>query len=224
MKKTISAGQVRGLIASFAVDVPWDKIEVDVQPFIELTPEQRGRMFAAFLRNGCRLVVGEPKTIKAMPFDLEKFLGKDCSIWKGSADGDGLSGEEDICHQSMAITEVELSKFVFRHCLKEGETSITGEEKIRRLNGMSNFIGFGPNIFLGLWEDYQVNKENSALEWLYRNFGVTFMDFPGVILRLPDGYRYVLYLYRNSDGEWRWDCFWLDLQWYAGPPSVGCAS
>ncbi len=219
----ITTDQSHAVMAILATNADWDKIDFDfarLQDNIIRDPKGAGERFTTFLRNGCRLVIGEPKSIMAKPFDLVKFLGKGWSIWKGPADGDGLSGDEDVCPK----VEVELSKFVFRHCLKEGETSITGAEKIRRLNEMSDFIGFGPNVFLGLWEDYQANKENSALEWLFQNFGVTFMDFPGAILRNPDGNRSVLYLYRDSDGGWHWRCNWLDSQWDAGYPSAGCAS
>lgn len=206
------------------MDVPWDKTEVDVQPFIELPPEQRGKMFAAFIANGFRITIGYPKTIKSHSFDPAKFLGKEWSIWRGPADGDGLSGEEDICPKSLSLVEVELAKFVFRACLNDGESSIMGEEKILRLNEMSDFIGFGPNVFLGLWEDYQINKENSALKWLHRNFGVTFMDFPGAILRDPDGRRDVLCFDRRGDGDWDWGYRWLDGRCRVGSLSAGCAS
>ncbi len=222
MKKSISGGQSRSLIASFTVDIPWEKIEADVQPFIMLPPEQKGRMFAAFIANNFRLTVGDPKIIKAKPFDPVKFLGEGWTIWKGPADGDGLLGEEDICPKSLAFTVVELSEFVFKTCLKEGESSITYEEKIRRLKEMLDFIGFGLNVFLGLWEDYLINRENSALEWLHQNFGVTLMDFPGVVLRNPRGDREVLCLHRYDNG-WLWSLFCLGSQCNVDRPSAGCA-
>jgi hypothetical protein len=57
-KAIVSDGQARNLIASFAVDTPWTEIEVDVQPFIELTPIERGQRFAEFLRNGLQTIAG----------------------------------------------------------------------------------------------------------------------------------------------------------------------
>ncbi|MDO9231025.1 MAG: hypothetical protein Q7U36_00905 [bacterium] len=40
-----------------------------------------------------------------------------------------------------------------------------GEEKLRRLKEEKpEFIRFAGNVFLGLWLDYQANKENSILE------------------------------------------------------------
>lgn len=44
-------GQARSLIASFAVDTPWASITTDLQPFIELSPKERGARFAAFLNS-----------------------------------------------------------------------------------------------------------------------------------------------------------------------------
>ena len=29
----------------------------------------------------------------------------------------------------------------------------------------------------------------------------------------PNGNRYVLYLYRNDDGQWNWNYNWLDNDW-----------
>jgi hypothetical protein len=223
-KAKISDGQARSLIASFAIDTPWDEINVNVQPFIELPPEQRGRLFANFVKNNFR-IVGDLKSVLTKPFNPTEFIGKGWATWKGPVNGDGLSGEEDIDSRSLALTEVELAKFIFETCLKEGETSITGEEKIRRQKEEKpEFVRFAGNVFLGLWLDYEANKKNSVLEWLHKNFGVTFMDFPGQVLRDPNGRRSILCFDRDGDGGWVWGCGWLDRQWDAGYPSAGCAS
>lgn len=225
MKNKISAGQSRSIVASLLTDTPWESIDADVQIFIELPAEQRGKMFAAFIANKFHLNVGDPKTLLTKLFDPTSFIGKGWATWKGSADGDGLSGEEDIDSRSLALTEIELAKFIFETCLKKGETSISGEEKLRHLKEEKpEIIRFAGNVFLGLWLDYQANKENSVLEWFHRNFGITFMDFPGQVLRYPDGDRSILFLYRHDDGEWHWDYLWLAYPWFAGGPSAGCAS
>jgi len=222
----ISGGQARSLIASFAIDTPWDEINVNVQPFIELPPEQRGRLFAAFVKNNFRVIIGDQKSVVVTkPFNPTEFIGEGWTTWNGPIDEDGLSGDEDVDQRSLVMTEIELAKFVFEACILAGEESITGEEKLRRLKEEKpEFIRFGGNVFLGLWLDYQANKENSILEWLHRNCGVTFMDFMGQILRSPGGGRDVLCLGRGGGGTWRWDCNWLGLQWDASTPSAGCAS
>src|SRR3989338_1645943 len=87
-KATVSGGQARSLIGSFSVDTPWEEISVDLQPFIELAPKERGERFAAFVRNGCQLIVGEPKIIKIdrSDFNPAKFIGEGWSFWRGPAD------------------------------------------------------------------------------------------------------------------------------------------
>jgi hypothetical protein len=218
----ISGGQARSLIASFAIDTPWDEINVNVQPFIELPPEQRGRLFAAFIKNNSWVIIGDPKSVITKPFNPTEFIGKGWTTWRGPIDGDGLSGEEDVDPRSLA--EVDLAKFIFETCLNAGESSITGEEKLRRLKEKPEFIRFGGTVAYALWLDYLANRKNSILEWIHRNFGVKFMDFMGQVLRSPDGRRDVLCFNRSGDGGWRWDCGWFGSRWCADNPSVGCAS
>ncbi len=161
-----------------------------------------------------------PKTIPTKPFDSAVFLGEGWATWKGSPDGDGLSGEEDVDPRGIALAEINISKLVFETNLKKGEKSIKGEEKLRRQKEMTGLIRHGGNTFLGLWEDYQANKENSIIEWLYRTYKITFLDFMGQVLRGPYGDRSVLCLYRRSGGEGRWDFHWLDNDWSAGNSSA----
>ena len=151
------------------------------------------------------------KLILTKTFNPTEFLGKGWTI-----------EEEDP--RSVAIKEVEPEKFLFETCLKEGENWITGEEKLARFKEKPDFIPFGADVFLTLWEDYQANKRNSVLEWLFLSKGVKFMDFFGTVLRSPYGHRDVLYLYRSVDGFWVWCYGWLSIGWNASSPSVGCAS
>lgn len=57
MSKALSEGQARSVMGSFVLDTPWSEIKADLQPFIELTPEERGKRFAEFLNNGCQTSV-----------------------------------------------------------------------------------------------------------------------------------------------------------------------
>lgn len=156
-------------------------------------------------------------------FNITQFLGADWKVWKGPADGQGLEGEEDRDSRNLDITEVDWVQVLRETCLKSDETSIKGEEKLRRLKEMGH-IRLGENAFLALWQDYQANKKKSVLEWLYTTFGVTYLDFFGLILRGPGGGRYVLYLYRYGDGQWLWYARWLGRGWHAGNFSALLAS
>ncbi|NLC31627.1 MAG: hypothetical protein GX765_06280 [Candidatus Moranbacteria bacterium] len=170
----------------------------------------------------CRLL-GNPKSVFTRTFDPADFLGKGWATWKGPLNGDGLSGEEDVDSRSLALTEIELAKFLFETCILAGEEAITGEEKLRRLKERPEFIRCGGSVFYALWLDYEANKENSILEWLDRNFQVTSLDFMGQILRSPSDLRYVLCLCRDDYyGEWGWHYDWLGYLWGARNFSVGC--
>jgi len=165
------------------------------------------------------------KLIVAKSFDHAKFLGEGWTIWKGPVDGDGLAGEEDMDKRSISLTEIELNSFSFETCLEKREKLVKGEEKLRRLKEEKpNFIRFGGNVFLGLWLDYQANKENSMLELLYRTRKIRYLDFLGLVLRDPSGDRSVLYLSRNDDGKWHWLYDWLGNDWFTGNLSAGRAS
>jgi hypothetical protein len=225
MSKIVSRGQALEVAARVATQVRWDDLDGDSlqTKVINLMPEEFGKRFTAFLHSGCRIIIiGNLKLIPNWRFNPVEFIGGDWTTWKGSIDSDGLSGEEDVDLRSLNLIEIELAKFLFETCLKAGEKSITGEEKLRRLKEKPEFIRFGSNEFYALWLDYQANKESSILEWLYRNFGVTFMDFMGQILRDPRGRRDVL-CFRRGNGRWIWDYPRLDLQWSARNPSIGCA-
>jgi len=45
-----------------------------------------------------------------------------------------------------------------------------------------------------------------------------------IILRNPNGNRYILYLYRNDNGKWNWNYNWLDNDWNTDNPSAVLAN
>ncbi len=153
--------------------------------------------------------------IKVLVLDRERFcnpsefLDKGCSIWKGPVDGKGLEGEEDRDMREDALTTINWNKVIFETHLREEETSIRGEKKLKRAMASSN-IQLGGRAFFSLWRDYQTNGENSVLEELRRNKDMMCIYFFGLCLRCPDGTRNVLYLrFRFSDiargWEWHYD-------------------
>lgn len=225
MGKAVSRGQALQISGRVAMQVDWDALDGDrlQSEVIDLTPEQFKERFTAFLKNGAQFIIGEPKVIRTKFFDPARFIGKDWRIWRGPADGDGLTGEKDTDPRSQDIAEIEIARILFETCLREGENSIAGEEKLSRLK-KAGHIRLGGNTFLGFWEDYQANKENSVLEWLYRTRKITYLDFFGDILRDPRGRRFVLCLYRRGGGQWFWCYDWLGSGWDAVILSAGYAS
>ncbi len=157
---------------------------------------------------------------RSTPFDPAKLIGKGWSIWKGPADGDGLTGEEGQDQRSLALTEVDLSKIMLRTSLKnKKETYIKGEETLNRLK-KAKCIRLDAQVFLTLWKDQ--NRIPASFKEL-TNGNTTFIFFDGAVLRGPDGYRYALCLY-FSGVRWGWCYGWLDLVRYANDPSAVVAS
>lgn len=146
-----------------------------------------------------RFIFGEPKFFSTKPFIPAEFIGKGWTI-------------EEQDERSLALTEISLESLCLEMYLKDGETLITGEEKLIWLK-KSEKVLLGGNVFLGLRLDYQANKENSILEWLWRNYKISYLDFFGTVLRNPDGDRNVLCLYRGDDSAWIWSYDWLGLGW-----------
>ena len=111
--------------------------------------------------------------------------------------------------------------------LEKGESQITGEEKLARLKESGNVL-YCAKVFLSLWEDYQTNKENSVLEYLYHQEGITYIDFFGDVPQSPDGGRSVLCLCRDGDDayddsyndSWYWYDYLLEDDWYTRFVSV----
>ncbi len=213
--KVVSRGQALEVSGRVGTQVNWDLVDGQKlqDEVISLPPEEFGRRFTAFLKAGARFVFGGLK-VACAPFDPAKFLNKDWAFWKGPKDGNGMEGEEERDKASLALAEVDFEKADFLTCLEKGEGSITGEEKLIRLRKLNRPL-YGATQFMGLWQDYQQcqDKTQSKLEKLYQQKVVTYIDFFGDILRNPDGYRYVLYLYRDDDGSWDWDYYWLGNDW-----------
>ena len=154
------------------------------------------------------------------PFSPAEFIGKGWAIWKGPADGDGLNGKEDRDALEDDLTSIDWEQVSFETHLKEKESSVQGEEKLRRATASGN-LQLGGKSFLSLWEDYKANGQNSVLEKLRSSKGIQCIYFFGLRLRYPDGRRFVLCLcFRGS--RWDWRCSWLGLSWRVAvlrPPS-----
>jgi hypothetical protein len=156
---------------------------------------------------------------RSRKFDPASFVGANWTIWRGPANGKGLEGDEDQDERSLALTEVDLSKVLFKSTLKARESSVNGEEKLRRLKAM-NVIRLDAGVFQTFWE----HREELPESWKKdENGNVRYIYFDGTILRDPCGNRCVLCLFFD-DGRWHWDYNWLGGDWNAQRPSAVLAS
>lgn len=154
----------------------------------------------------CGLISDDCFEITPAPFDPVSFIGKGWTI---------IPEEQD--ERSTKLPEVDFSKAEFIHCLEKEESSIAGEEFLSRLK-KKNGIRLGSTVFMGLWQDYQANKENSVIERLYQEGRIkSYLYFFGTVLLSPGGYRNVLCLCRDGDfGGWGWRVDWLRGDWGVG--------
>lgn len=149
--------------------------------------------------------------VATQPFDPVLFVAEKWSL---------IPEERD--QRSARLTEVDFATALWEICLNEGESSITGEEKLTRLKA-SGKIRLGSTVFLGLWTDYQARKEDSVLERLFKEQKITYLDFFGDVLLDPRGDRYVLCFFRSERG-WSWRYLYLDYDWNAVSLSASLAS
>jgi hypothetical protein len=208
--KAIAIGQSLNLFSVFANNADWDNLDSDTIQKIINDPRQAGQQFTAFLRNGGKVIVGEPKVvaINRNRFNPKKFIGDGWSIQSDETDA-----------RSIALTELDLTKVQHVTMLKDGGTYIKGEEKLKRLKAL-DYIRLDADIFLTLWENQHLIPES----WKEKVNGNTrYIFFDGTVLRRSDGDRYVLYLYWG-DGQWRWHVRWLVYGWDGNRPSAALAS
>jgi len=220
MVKATTRGQALEVVGRVGTQVDWDKIDSAKlqEKVINLSPEEFGRRFTDFLLNDAQMIINQPGILsinRTIPFDPIAFLGEGWLIWKGPADGNGLTGEEEQDKRSLALTSLDLAKVRFEDCLKKGETSIKGEEKLRRLIKKGD-IRLDAQVFWALWQNQHLIPES----WKEKINGNTrYIFFEGTTLRRPNGYRFVLYLYWRG-GAWHWFVYWLGRDWHANDPSA----
>jgi hypothetical protein len=219
MSKTIGVKQgIQGLL-TLGTKVNWDEVDGDdFQKMMEDKDGQLGQQFTLFLKNGGKVIVGEPRIVKidrSKPFDPAKFLGAGWTIWKGPANGDGLTGEEDQDGRSLAITEFDLTKIQFRDMLKSGESCVNGEEKQKRL-AKAGHIRLDAKVMQTLWEN-QALIPSVMKEPIGGNTRYSYFD--GTVLRSPSGDRYVLCLCWDGS-QWYWSYGCLQFDWNASNPSA----
>lgn len=116
----------------------------------------------------------------------------------------GLEVDERI--RQRAVGNLDASKIVVKTYLKEGETSISNEERYSRIKVSTIDVPLDADDLLALWEE----EGHTTLEWLYEVKGLRWLSFWGTILRRPrDGRRCVLTLQRDITGTWRQWFNWI---------------
>lgn len=193
----ITTDQSHSVMATLALNTEWSEIDFEgsnLQELIIRNPKEAGRQFTAFLKNGARLIVNALKVlINRGRFNPAEFIGQGWSV---------IAAETDA--RSIALTELDLTKVQQVTMLKDGETYVKGEEKLKRLKS-SDYIRLDADIFLTLWENQHLIPES----WKEKVNGNTrYIYFDGTVLRGPSGGRCVLCLYW-SVGWWYWRVSWL---------------
>lgn len=131
------------------------------------------------------------KINRIKPFDPKTFIGVNWSI-------------ESQDEKALTLTDIDWSKVVFEHGLKEEESYITGEEKLKRLEKKGTLLDAA--VAQQLYEE----DGQKTLHSLYDEKQIDWMEFAGTVLRYSYGDRYFLCLDRNGGGSWLWDYRWLD--------------
>lgn len=114
--------------------------------------------------------------------------------------------EAETDSRSVVITELDLNKVKLVTMLRDGETSITGEENHRRLKAI-NYIRLNIDVFFMLWGNKYLipeawkEKINGSPQRIY---------FEGTIFRDSEGHDDALCMYWYDDA-WHWSIPWLGL-------------
>jgi len=112
---------------------------------------------------------------------------------------------EDTDPRAEALTELDLDKVSFVTTLKNGESSITGEERLKRLKA-SGQVRLGGKAFMACWNNRHLLPES----WKKDESGnIRVITFDGLTLQGSSGGRCVLSLYWHGS-EWNWYYNWLD--------------
>lgn len=206
MSKLVSINQSHSVIQALANNVDWSVLDGEVlQEKVIKNQIEAGEQFTAFLKNGGKVIVDNPKVIsidRSSSFDPKSFIGKDWSI-----------DEED--EKSLKLTEIDLRKVILKTTLKDNENYVKGEENLKRLKNGKEIL-LNARVFQALWENQQLIPE----EWKEKiNEKRTYVFFDGTILQNSDGCRFVLCLYWNVR-KWKWRYGWLEGVWFDNNPSA----
>ncbi|MDO8564835.1 MAG: hypothetical protein Q7R88_02465 [bacterium] len=207
------------MLATLQNNVAVEEVPDTTAEWVFQHPVEAGKEFTLFLKNRAQVLIGKVETItidRTSAFNPAEFIGKGWTIWKGPANGNGLEGEEEQDTRSLALTTLDVTRLRLETTLKEGEDSIVGEEKLARLQKMTDVIRPDAGIFLTFWKNQHLIPERFKAQ---TNGNTTYIFCDGTILRSPHGDRYVLCFCWRGDA-WGWGCDGLGGVWFADGPSV----
>lgn len=187
MGKVIGIEQSHALLAILAQNVDWSAIEAQTAQAIILDPKGAGANFTKFIQQGARVLNGTGKLM--VDYSVKPSLIS-------------LAVESHVDRSDIA--EIDISKLTRVQMLKSDESSITGNEYLKRLKESG-----APMLDVRVMEEL-LKPENQHLipeDW---KKGLTY--FFGTIFRFSDGHLCAPCL-GWSDGEWRWVYRWLGGGW-----------
>ncbi len=156
-------------------------------------PNEWKAKFIHWINTGCEVPKNLLRVNSTYSFNPEKFLthGKGWIIEPKERD-----------ENSASLVEIDLNNVKLVSTLKPKETSVGGEDRLKRLKDAKH-IRLGANHFFTLWNNkFLIPEEWSVLCVDWRTMCIT---FDGDVLVSPDGKRYVLCLC-PSDGAYGYDC------------------
>lgn len=190
-------GQSHTVIQTLSTNTNWDVLDHRMLQKIVDNPTEAGKQFTAFLKNGGKVIVGEPRVIqidRSIPFDPEAFIGDGWTI-----------KEQD--ERALALDQIDLNEVLFETALEKKEAFIKIENKLKRLKTM-DCIRLDAGILKTLWE----NQYLIPSKWKDKTDGKdTYIFFDGTVLKDPKGEPCILYLeWENS--RWAWSYHWFEFK------------
>lgn len=204
---TNSIARVMEFVGNLLKLVRWGNLP-NLQPFVEGDePKRIAAEFERFAGNGFRMVVNIINLGKVV-IDRTKpgFSSLSWTIWKGPADGDGLTGEEEQDAQALALTEIDTTTILFETMHLKNEMGINGEEVLRRFRESGRILHDAAFGIALLDEPYRL-----TLEILRITRDITEFALLGTVFH-SRGSRYVMCLSWDR-GVWDWRMRELDENW-----------
>lgn len=210
MSKSVSIDQSHSIIQALANNVDWESLDGGVlQEKIIRQQKEAGKQFTAFLKNGGRMIIDNPKLLiidRSVKFSASTLMKS--------------FGVEDFFNDelSLTITRIDVSEILFETVLEVLEKVINGKERKKRLKEKGHLCLDGL-ILKKLWD----NKHLIPKKWKENFDGKTrYILFDGTTV-FTGGSNWVsegsFCLFWGTDNEWH-ITFFADDNFYCGKNHV----